>query len=242
MPALDQNVKVTCEKCGTSVTKKHLSRHKSSGNGGTLFCPKGPFFFTKSGNDLNYHIAKKHSGAGPKNNHTCKECRIDFPSFYSLRHRKQRCHAAKTTTSGEKADMQSLADAGDDKSLVEELQSSKHFLVDSEKQKGRHSVFSFVVNNLTCQVNEEKVDRVLDNLKCAAKFNLALDFILKKIEDGKFRYFYAHENNTLLERSKLVSNKDDMAKSKEILKKTDVIESCTNERSNTKWSFLNWQS
>ena len=35
-----------------------------------------------------------------------------------------------------------------------------------------------------------------------------------------------------------MSNKDDMTKLKEILKKTDVIESCTKERSNTKWRFL----
>ena len=35
-----------------------------------------------------------------------------------------------------------------------------------------------------------------------------------------------------------MSNKDDMAKLKEILKKTDVIESCTKERSNTKWRFI----
>ena len=48
----------------------------------------------------------------------------------------------------------------------------------------------------------------------------------------------AHENNTLLEQSKLVSNKDDMTKLKEILKKTDVIESCTKERCNTKWRFF----
>ena len=35
-----------------------------------------------------------------------------------------------------------------------------------------------------------------------------------------------------------MSNKDGMAKLKEILKKTDVIESCTKERSNTKWRFF----
>ena len=126
----------------------------------------------------------------------------------------------------------------DDQSLREELQSCRHFLVDSEIQKGRHSVFNFVVNNLTAQVIEENLDRVLDKLKCVAKLNLALGFILKNIEDGKFRYFYAHENNTLLEQSKLVSNKDDMAKLKEILEKTDLIESCTEERSNTKWRFF----
>ena len=95
----------------------------------------------------------------------------------------------------------------DDLSLREELQSCRHFLVDSEIQEGRHIVFNFAVNNLTAQVIEEKMDRVLDKLKCVAKLNLALGFILKKIEDGNFRYFYAHENNTLMEQSKIVSNK-----------------------------------
>ena len=32
-----------------------------------------------------------------------------------------------------------------------------------------------------------------------AKVNLALGFILQNIEDGGFRYFYAHENHTLLD-------------------------------------------
>ena len=99
-------------------------------------------------------------------------------------------------------------------------------------------MFNFAVNNLTAQVIEEKLDRVLDKLKCVVQLNLALSFILMNIEDGKFRYFYAHENNTLLEQSKLVSNKDDLLKLKEILKKTDVIESCTKERSNMNWRFF----
>ena len=99
-------------------------------------------------------------------------------------------------------------------------------------------MFNFVVNNLTDQVIEEKLDRVLDKLKCAANLNLDLGFFLRNIEDGKFRHFYAHENNTLLEQSNLVSNKDDMAKFKEILTKTDVVESCTKEKSNTKWRFF----
>ena len=60
--------------------------------------------------------------------------------------------------------MQSLADARDDKNLEEELQSCRHFLVDSEIQKGRHSVFNFVVNNLTAQVIEENLDLNLDKL------------------------------------------------------------------------------
>ena len=134
--------------------------------------------------------------------------------------------------------MQSLADAKEDKSFKVDLQSCRHFLVDSEIQKGTHSVFNFVVNKLTAQVIEGKLDPVSDRLKCAAKLNSALGFILKNIEDGKFRYFHAHENNTLLEKSKLVNNKEYMSKLKDILKKTAVIGSCTKEVSNTKWRFL----
>ena len=134
---------------------------------------------------------------------------------------------------------QSVVDAGDDKSLEEKLQSCRLNLVDSEIQKWRHSVFNFDFNSLTAQIIEGELDSLLNKLKCAAKPNLALGFVLRSIEDGKFRCFYAQENNTLLEHSKLVNYKDDIAKLKKILKKTEVIESCTKQRSNTKLPFLN---
>ena len=84
---------------------------------------------------------------------------------------------------------------------------------------------------------KKKLDQFFNILKCAAKVNLAFGFILKNIEDGRFRYFHAHENNTLLDRSKLVSTHDDLAKLKGFLNKTDVIDSCSRERMNTKWRF-----
>ena len=202
-----------------------------------MYCPKCSNSSTSKG-DLNYHTAKKHSAAGPKNSDTCKECHAEVPGFFVLRQHKNIQHGTQIGFGASNIDVEDIVGDVDDQSLREELQSCRHFLVDSEIQKGRHSVFNFVVNNLTVQVIEEKLDRVLDKLKCVAKLNLALGFILKKIEDRNFRYFYAHENNTLLEQSKLVSNKDDMAKLKKILKKTDVIESCTKEKSNTKWRFF----
>ena len=238
MPALDRNVKVICENCGTSVTKDNLSRHKKRCSAGTLFCTQGPNFSTLSQDDLNYHIAKQHSAAGRSATYKCNLCHAEIPGFYALRRHKNTQHGTQIGFGASNIDVEDIMGDVDDQRLREELQSCRHFLVDSEIQKGRHSVINFAVNNLTAQVIEEKLDRVLDKLKCVAKLNLALGFILKNIEDGTFRYFYAHENNTLLEQSKLVSNKDDMAKLKEILKKTDVIESCTKERSNTKWRFF----
>ena len=83
----------------------------------------------------------------------------------------------------------------------------------------------------------EKLDHIFNKLKCAGKVNLAFRFILKKIKDGGFRYFYAHKNNTLLDRSKLVCTNGDLAKLKDFLNQTDVIESCSRKRTNTTWKF-----
>ena len=68
---------------------------------------------------------------------------------------------------------------------------------------------------LTKNLLNDKLDYVFKELKCAAKVNLAFGFVLKNIEDGMCRYFYAHENNTLMERSKLVCTQADMTKLKD---------------------------
>ena len=125
----------------------------------------------------------------------------------------------------------------EDHSLREELRSCQHFLVDSELERARHKVFNYAVETLKETIVNEKLDHFFNNLKCAPKVNLAFGFILKNIEDGGFRYFYAHESNTLLDRSKLVCSHDNLVKLKDFLNKTDVIEFCSWERKNTKWRF-----
>ena len=121
--------------------------------------------------------------------------------------------------------------------MREKLRSSQHFLVDSEFERARHKVFNYAVETLNETVVNEKLGHFSNNLKWAAKVNVAFGFVLKNIEDGGFRYFYAHENITLLDRSKLVCTHDDLAELKDFLNKADVIESCSRERMNTKWRF-----
>ena len=111
--------------------------------------------------------------------------------------------------------------------LREELRSFQHFMVASGLERARHKLFNYAVETLNKTIVNEKLDHFFNNLKCAAKVNLAFSFILKNIEDGGFRYFYAHENNALLDRSKLVCTHDNLAKLKDFLNKTDVIESCS---------------
>ena len=134
-------------------------------------------------------------------------------------------------------DVEHIVGDVDDHKLREELRSCQHFLVDSELERARHKVFNYAVETLNETIVSEKLDHFFNNLKCIAKVNLAFGFNLKNIEDGGFRYFYAHENNTLLDRTKLVCTHNDLAKLKDFLNKTDVIESCSRKRLNTNWRF-----
>ena len=60
---------------------------------------------------------------------------------------------------------------------------------------------------------------------------------MKNIGDGMCRYFYAHENNTIMERSKLLCTQADMTNLKDRMQKMDIVDICTRERANTKWKF-----
>ena len=102
-----------------------------------------------SQDDLNYHIAKQHSVAGPSITYKSKLYQADFPGFYALRQHKNFQHGTQIGFGANNIDVEDLVGDVDDQGLREDLQSCRHFLDDSEIQKGRHSVFNFVVNNLT---------------------------------------------------------------------------------------------
>ena len=117
MPALDQNVKVTCGNCGASLTKKLLSCHKSSCSGGTLFCPKRPNFFTKSRDNLTYHIAKRHSVPRPSITYRCKLCHAGFSGFPALRQHKNTQHGTQNGFGASNIDVEDTVGDADDQGL-----------------------------------------------------------------------------------------------------------------------------
>ena len=90
------------------------------------------------------------------------------------------------------------------------MESCKHFLADTEMENGRHRVFNFGVSSFDISLLNDKLDYVFKELKCAAKVNLAFGFVLKNNEDGMCRYFYAHEDNTVMEKLKLVCKPDEI--------------------------------
>ena len=133
--------------------------------------------------------------------------------------------------------MEDIAGDVDDQSLRDELESCKHLLTDTEMENGRQRVFNFVMSSIGITLLKDKLDYVFKELKCAAKVNLAFGLVLKNIEDRMCRYCYAHENNTIMERSKLVCTQADTANLKDRLQKMHIVDICTRETANTKWKF-----
>ena len=237
MPALDRNNKVTCGVCGISITKYNLSRHKLRCSGGALYCPKCPNFSIKSRDDSNYHIAKKQSVPRHSITYKCRLCQGEFTCFYALRQHKNTQQGTQIGFGANNIDVEDIVGDVDDQILREEWESCNHFSTDTEMENGRHRVFNFAMSSFDISLLNDKLDHVFKEVKCAAKINLAIGLVLKNIGDGSCRYFYAHENNTVMERSKSVGTQADMTNLEERMHKMDIVDICTRERSNRKWKI-----
>ena len=134
-------------------------------------------------------------------------------------------------------DVEDIVGDVNDQSLRDELESCKHFLTDTEMVKGRHRVFNFAMSSFNISLLNNKLDYVFKELNCAAKVKLAFQFLLKNFEVGICRHFYAHENNIIMDRSKLVCTQAVMTNLKNRMLKMDIVDICTRERANTKWKF-----
>ena len=96
-----------------------------------------------------------------------------------MREHKRKEHGEQRNSRAQNVHVASVKGDVDDNSLKEELEKCKHFLVDSDMEKGRHRVYNFTVDNVDPKYLLEKPDVVFDNLKSASKLNVAFDFVLK---------------------------------------------------------------
>ena len=215
---------VTCEKFGTQTTKFNLARHNESCSAGTLHCSQCPNFSTKVQNDLNYHIAKKHSAPKLDITFKCKNCYAEFPGLFALHQHRNSQNGPQMRFGASNVNVTDIVGDPDDESFREELESCKHFLTDTEMENGRHRVFKFAISSFDMSLLNDKLDYLFKELKCAAKSNLAVGFVLKNFEDRMCRYFYAHENNTIRERSKLVCTQTDVTNLKDRRQKMDFVD------------------
>ena len=148
-----------------------------------------PNFLTKYRSDLNHYIAKKHSAPKLDDTFKCKLCYQEFPGIYALSQHRNSQHGKQIGSRTRDVDVERIVEDVEDHRLREELRSCQHFMVDSELETARHKLFNYAVETLNEAIVNEKLDHFFNNLKCAAKLNLAFGFILKKNRRMRFQVF-----------------------------------------------------
>ena len=134
--------------------------------------------------------------------HDCHDCGKNFYTFYSLRQHKTQAENLRKTVA-HVVTLYFLEINDGDKNLQDEIQTCKHFLVDSEIEKPRLKKFSYAIETVSTKMWEE-LDHVSNTWKWAAKVNQAFGFFSKNVEGGRSGRFYVLEINTLQDRSELV--------------------------------------
>ena len=167
LTSLNRIENVTCENCGTEITKRNLARHKKNSSAIRLYCTQCPNFSTKSRAKMNYQISKKQYIATAKVVHRCKICDKSFHSFHLLRELKPKKRGAHRSSGAVKVNNAHVMGDIDDKSLKDFLETCKHFLVDSEIENERRRVYISAMNTMDPKRLLEKLV-VFDSLKCGA--------------------------------------------------------------------------
>ena len=86
-----------------------------------MYCTQSPNFSTKSQNDLNFYIAKKHSAPKSEIIFKCKLCYQEFPGFYALRQYRNTQHGKQIGSGTRDVDVEHIMGDIQDHRLREEL-------------------------------------------------------------------------------------------------------------------------
>ena len=209
---MNRNEKVHCGDCGNMYVSQNAARHRKNCMRGVISCSESRYF-TYNQQEMNYHVAKKHAPSTSKQSTVCSYCEQEFPSYYSLQQHWRKEHGAKhRKPSDTVADLNKIVEEEweDREKLKEELSACQHFLVDTKIENVRRKVFNFQMSKLDTKIIKEKLEDVFNKLDSAAKINIALGFVLRNVETGEYRYYYAHENNTLFEKLHLLCTKENL--------------------------------
>ena len=98
------------------------------------------------------------------------------------------------------------------------------------------SFFDFLMMDFECM--DAYIDKVVKELKNAAKVNVSFGFIMQNIDTGEYRYFYGDKNNYVLDNMFQLSTAEDVKQFKEKIKELDIVEQVTVIRPNTKWRLV----
>ena len=108
-----------------------------------FFVPNVPISQQNHKNDLNYHIAKKHSAPKLDVTFKCKLCCQEFPGFYAVCQHRNTQHGMQIGSGTRDVVVEHIVGDVEDQRMREDLRSCQHFLLDSELERVGQKVFNY---------------------------------------------------------------------------------------------------
>ena len=123
--------------------------------------------------------------------------------------------------------------------LIEELQSVRHFLRDDKVELNQKIIYNFKLFDLDAKFIDSKLDQIFNELPCTAKINFSFGFVLQNIqEEDSYRYYYAANNNPVFTHPVVLGNDADLSFIKHKVDGNDYFENMCQHRPDTKWKFF----
>ena len=224
--------RVKCPKCDVQVISKNLPRHLKQHSVECSSCSKS---FPPEEKLIKHVLVHHQPHTSLK--HTCYSCGMGFASFHKLQWHNRNVHGKIARIDTSPVD---LTEFEHDQNLLEELQTVQHFLQNTKKELSRKWIYNYRLSQLE-QLDSfirEKLDEIYRQLPCSVKLSISLGFVLSNIDDpSTYRYFYASENNPLLEHPMTISSRHDLAEIVSKIQKLDVMQKIISVRPDTKWKF-----
>ena len=133
---------------------------------------------------MNHQVAKKLNASRRNVTHECQDCGEKFPSFISLSQHKFQRKDSKKVMEHQRILQALMIENNNNKSLQEEMQAYKRFLVVSKIEHARIKAINYAKETLSMKIVEEKLDQLFEKLYSWAMVNRTFGFILRNIEES----------------------------------------------------------
>lgn len=124
-------------------------------------------------------------------------------------------------------------------SLKEVYEANAPHILGRHRVSESNGIYNFPADNtVSLQDFVDHLQYIFTNSKWSFKLNIAFGVILREVgqeEEGRFRYFIPHTNETVFDIPVRVSTQADLEKVRQRLEDMDVLEYMRRQRPNTKW-------
>ena len=132
-----------------------------------------------------------------------------------------------------------VQEPSEDQRLEALLHRHRQVIEADDQMHNRQDIYNVRVNDsFTMDSFANTLRGIYQRQRSSFKINLSFSFVLRNIETGELRFFYASNNTNVLDKPMLVHNDITFSQFIDVLRTLDVLEWVRNQRPNSKWVFF----